>query len=430
MKFNRIIVVLALAAVLFAGHAAAQTILPSGGASGAGVNYRAAYAGATAYAAGDIVTYQNATYLCTANSPAGTLPTDVTKWAKLGPTNETTDWETVFRLQTVAAPTGVTAVCDPGGVSGVTVNRYFQLSSFDASAAESLPSSEVSVLACPDDSTITVSWTPAAGAAGVGIYVGAATGAKSDIFQDLSEDPSAATVTFTILTGAGYPNLVDDVSGGAALPTSANARGLFYDFVSGYLYGSQGWFTDVYAFGTLRLGASGSAVNAKAGAPTGSCSQGAVYFRTDGAANTTAYVCTAANVWTVLLNDTGTWANVSYAGGNFTGGGAQTWTVQEADVITNRRIVTGKTMIWSVALYQTTVGGTANAELRLTLPDSATAATYSYLVTYATDNGNEVRGKCYTQPGVAYVSCNPAAGSWAAATNTTGLTFVFTIEIQ
>lgn len=325
-----------------------------GGGSGSGVKWKGVWGAGTAYKAGDLVSYSGAAYLCHTASPAGTLPTDTTKWAKTGIlvgatklldatlTDVTTGdptrgdvivaqgaspkwakkakgtagdlfvmganepgWagtmDTAFKVQTLAAPTGVGAVCN-AGASGVTVNRYFQLVSSDAAGAESLPGSEVSVLACPDDSTITLTWTPAVGAAGVGIYWGTATGAKAREYQDASENPTLATITFTILTGQPAPNLEDDSAAGMTLPAVANARGLFYDFAAGFAYGSRGWFTDFQVANDLFIGSGTTRVKSGTGVPAVTCGSGDLFLRSDGASNTAAYACTAANTWAALLN--------------------------------------------------------------------------------------------------------------------------------
>ena len=79
---TRTLILATVAAMFLATAAAAQISPPSGG--GAAISVKGAYNGATSYVVGDLVTYDGWSYLATAPSPAGTLPTDVTKWAIIG----------------------------------------------------------------------------------------------------------------------------------------------------------------------------------------------------------------------------------------------------------------------------------------------------------------------------------------------------------
>jgi hypothetical protein len=153
--------------------------------------------------------------------------------------------DTVFKVQPLDAPTTPTATCDPGGTSGVEVDRFFQVVAVDAYAGQSLPSTEVSVSACDDDSTITVTWDAVLGASTYTVYWADATGAKASRV-DLDYDPARITQTFTILTGAGGVNLVDDATTSVTLPTVNTAYGAFYRWDDGSLWASQVYATDLY----------------------------------------------------------------------------------------------------------------------------------------------------------------------------------------
>ena len=85
----------------------------------------------------------------------------------------------------------------------------------------------------------------------------------------------------------------------------------------------------------------------------------------------------------------GAWTAVPFVAGNFTCAGAMTWS--GVTIQTNEYTVIGKTLIWNLAISNSTLAGTASNELRIRLPGS--------LVTPSTTT---VRvGFLYVSPGVA-----------------------------
>lgn len=118
----------------------------------------------------------------------------------------------------------------------------------------------------------------------------------------------------------------------------------------------------------------------------------------------------------------GEWANVTYAGGNFTAGGTQTWTVDAGDVPAFTYTEIGKTLTFNLILSNTSVGGVANPELRVAIPNSRTAVGSTDGWCVGTDNGTVFRGFWQATNGNAYISIysDPTAGTnWTAATNNT-----------
>lgn len=71
---------------------------------------------------------------------------------------------------------------------------------------------------------------------------------------------------------------------------------------------------------------------------------------------------------TALRNQLGTWIDIPYRSGDFTGGGSQTWTVDAADLLANRYIRVGGLLIWEFAVTASDVGGTPNPVLRVANP--------------------------------------------------------------
>ena len=129
------------------------------------------------------------------------------------------------------------------------------------------------------------------------------------------------------------------------------------------------------------------------------------------------------------------WAAVTFAAGNFTANGAQTWTVASGDMLVNRYQVVGKTLRWQLGVNTSTVGGTPNTQLRATLPGSKLAASRSIGFARVSDNGAAVvvsvwyagaAGDSY----IAFYTTVAASGNWAAATDTTTVEAFIEIEIQ
>lgn len=121
------------------------------------------------------------------------------------------------------------------------------------------------------------------------------------------------------------------------------------------------------------------------------------------------------------------WVAVTFAAGNFTANGAQTWTVASGDVGLNRYVRLGKTLIWSVTLNQTTVGGTPNTNLILTLPASLTAAGTNSGSFFYTDNGTGGSG-LWLASGTTILLFVVSLGNWTAATDATGIRATFVLE--
>lgn len=140
------------------------------------------------------------------------------------------------------------------------------------------------------------------------------------------------------------------------------------------------------------------------------------------------------NLATVFPGGTG-WTDVTFAAGDFTANGSMTWTVASGDVASYRWTEIGKTMIVSVWLNTTTVGGTVNSELRVAVPNGRTigSTSQSYAGSGAAmvvDNGVHRAASWAANPGVTYVSIQVAfGGNWTLSTNNTYIaaTFVFPI---
>jgi len=129
------------------------------------------------------------------------------------------------------------------------------------------------------------------------------------------------------------------------------------------------------------------------------------------------------------LNATGAWTQVTYAGGNFTGNGSMTWTVDSGDQLRFAYRRFEKTIAVLFALGTTTVGGTPSTDLRITIPLGLTSADRSQGWLYYIDNGTHGAGLATTvASGTQILLAKSGFGNWAASTNLTSVYGYIEIE--
>jgi hypothetical protein len=141
------------------------------------------------------------------------------------------------------------------------------------------------------------------------------------------------------------------------------------------------------------------------------------------------------------IEDTWTWTTPTFAAGSYAGNGAMTWTVGSSDVVTFAYIIRGNTMTLSFYIAATTVGGTPNSTLTMTIPAGAIAAKAMLMPFVYNDNGaGNAPGYAVVSaggttvdllklPGIDY-SGTPVAVNWTAATNATNVYGQIMFEIQ
>ena len=123
-------------------------------------------------------------------------------------------------------------------------------------------------------------------------------------------------------------------------------------------------------------------------------------------------------------------SNVTYAAGNFTANGTQTWTVDEADVALHHWVRVGNIVTLNWQVITSTVGGSANTQLRVG-SGGFTWARSCESSHYYLDNNTRGSSRAYATAGTTYVVLNIAtAGNWAAATNTTYTFGQITCEVS
>lgn len=128
----------------------------------------------------------------------------------------------------------------------------------------------------------------------------------------------------------------------------------------------------------------------------------------------------------------GEWIQVAYNAANFVGGGALTWTVQVADQAVLKYTLIGKTMTVSFAIINSSTGGVADADLRITIPDGYLAANFEVGgVVRTSDAGAEDIGWAYVSGGAWIGIRKRGSANWsAAAVNNTLVEGMCTFEIQ
>ncbi len=118
----------------------------------------------------------------------------------------------------------------------------------------------------------------------------------------------------------------------------------------------------------------------------------------------------------------GTWIDVPFSAGNFTAGGAQTWTVASGDQAQYQYMLMGNTMMMNFIINTTTVGGTPDAALRLAIPGGFTVASGKAFTNpgYALDNGVVDPLRITALSGTAYLTLLRQSGlNWSASTDNT-----------
>lgn len=131
----------------------------------------------------------------------------------------------------------------------------------------------------------------------------------------------------------------------------------------------------------------------------------------------------------------GEWTAVTYASGNFTAGGAQTWTVQSGDQAAYAYTLVGKTMVLTAQIVTSTIGGTPNPELRIAVPGGFTIARAFTAPGFAIKNSASstthesllISGSA----GAAYLSLYLlGAPNWPATTDATNIYITVAFEVQ
>lgn len=128
----------------------------------------------------------------------------------------------------------------------------------------------------------------------------------------------------------------------------------------------------------------------------------------------------------------GEWSSVPFNAGNFSGNGSMTWTLTSGNQVAFSYTLVGKTLFVSGYFNQTSVGGTLNTDLRVTIPGGFTANATIIGIARINDNGaGFAAGVVYVIAGATTINFQRMdSANWANATNTTVIQFSLAFPIQ
>jgi hypothetical protein len=139
----------------------------------------------------------------------------------------------------------------------------------------------------------------------------------------------------------------------------------------------------------------------------------------------------AALVAMVTASGGDAWITPTFAAGNFTGNGSMTWTVEAGDVATFAYRINGKTMTVAFVLDTTTIGGTANFILFITIPAGKVAAKTMSNPVWILNNGTyEIGRVSVAASGTSLNILRPNVANFALSTNNNSVYGFIAFEIQ
>lgn len=125
------------------------------------------------------------------------------------------------------------------------------------------------------------------------------------------------------------------------------------------------------------------------------------------------------------------WTAVAFSAGNFTANVLGTWTVASGDQAAFQYVEIGKTMVVSVKINTSTVGGTPDSELRITVPNGRTIAGYAEGPFVRQQAGTMAMGVWLANGGDTFIRLRvDLSGTvWSSSTDATFVSGTFVFEI-
>jgi len=111
--------------------------------------------------------------------------------------------------------------------------------------------------------------------------------------------------------------------------------------------------------------------------------------------------------WRLVTHNQGAWISQAYSGSDFTAAGSMTWTVDSGDLSVFKYWLKDTTLLVSVNIGVSTLGGTASAQVNIKVPGGFSFATGSSGRAFATYN----ESASGTAPGFGYCAFNPAVSA-------------------
>lgn len=157
-----------------------------------------------------------------------------------------------------------------------------------------------------------------------------------------------------------------------------------------------------------------------------------------GSGQTSLIYDTTAGRWRMESFDQGAWITPTFAAGDFTGGGSQTWTLAAGDVGDLRYRLSARALEVAWRLSTTSVGGTPNAALRIgngQFGGFTIGAATCFGDVQATDNGGSffqsicIAGSAYDSARINIYRNPDGTTTWAAATDATAVNGSIRFEV-
>lgn len=141
---------------------------------------------------------------------------------------------------------------------------------------------------------------------------------------------------------------------------------------------------------------------------------------------------TTTNCWRMEWVEPGAPIAVAHSSGDYTANGSMTWTVESGDLTAFKYRQSGKIVWVSVLVETSSVGGTPDQQLLITLPNSfvSTVATGN-LPAFVRDNGtNEVGPLSVAASGTTLRFFRSGAANWSASANNTSVGTNLMLEVN
>lgn len=111
------------------------------------------------------------------------------------------------------------------------------------------------------------------------------------------------------------------------------------------------------------------------------------------------------------------WVDTPFDAGHYAGGGPMTVTVEPTDVKTNRYARIGGVFEWLLVLVGVSTGGTANAMMRVSMPNNEPILTDTGGTYAVTLSGTKNVGHWLAAAGNTFIQFFPPSGTWPLGSN-------------
>lgn len=136
--------------------------------------------------------------------------------------------------------------------------------------------------------------------------------------------------------------------------------------------------------------------------------------------------------WQLVNHEQGPWVTPTYAAGDYTASSG-TFTVDAGDVLSNAYVLKGRTLTWAFQLDSASVSATP-ASLRIKIPGGFTLGPNRVIASLSGNDNGAGAVPCFADFAAGGTLVNvyhnaAASGTWATATNTTGIYGTVTVEV-